>query len=141
MHNEDLKQSRDLAPPLIGVGIKRISCRRRSRGASATTGRRRRPRSRGGDACSSELVSVFMVDYCVMIPLRQKVGDSRTENSRDVLFVAVAVYLWSDKRYVACLLTKSACSFPYMRTCLNVCLLAKCGSFLMMCPILALISG
>ena len=58
-----------------------------------------------------------------VIALMQKVEDSGSENSRDVLFVAVAVYLWSDKRYVASLLTKSVCSFPYMRTCLN-CVLA-----------------
>ena len=32
----------------------------------------------------------------VMIALRQKVEDSRTENSWDVLFVAVAVYWWTD---------------------------------------------
>ena len=53
----------------------------------------------------------------------KKVEDSRTENSWDVLFVAAAVYLWIDKLYVACLLTKSACFFSYMRTCLK-CLLA-----------------
>ena len=39
---------------------------------------------------------------------------------------SVAVYLWTDKRYVACLLTKSACSFSYMRTRLE-CLLAGEG--------------
>ena len=53
------------------------------------------------------------------ITLRQEVEDSRTENSWDVLFVAVAVYLWTDKRYVAHVLTKGACYFSYMRTSLN----------------------
>ena len=47
----------------------------------------------------------------LMIALRQKLEDSRIDNSLDVLFVAVAVYLWTDQRYVACLLTKSACYF------------------------------
>ena len=55
-----------------------------------------------------------MADY-----FDDKVEDSRTESTWDVLFVAVAVYLWTDKRYVACLLTKCACSFSYMRTCVK----------------------
>ena len=45
-----------------------------------------------------------------------KVEDSRTEDSRDVLFVAVAVYSWTGRRNAACLLTESACSFSYMPT-------------------------
>ena len=61
----------------------------------------------------------------VMIALRQKVDGSRAENSWEVSFVAVAVYLWTDKRYVACLLTKAACSFSYMRTCLKCLLTGK----------------
>ena len=56
----------------------------------------------------------------MMIALRQKVEDSRTDNSWGVLLVApVAVYLWTDTRYVACLLTKSAWSYSYMRICLK----------------------
>ena len=51
-----------------------------------------------------------------VIALMQKVEDSGSENSRDVLFVAVAVYLWTDKLYVARLLTKSACFLSYIRT-------------------------
>ena len=66
-------------------------------------------------ARSPKIVSVFMADY----GNKNKFRDSRTENSWDVLFVAVAVYLWTDKRYVAHVLTKGACYFSYMRTSLN----------------------
>ena len=95
-------------------------------------------REAGEDLRSSDLVSVFMADdtTAVMIALRQKFEDSRIENSWDVMFVAVAVYLWTGKRCVACLLTKNSCSFSHIRTCLKYFLAVKCGSFL--CPTLAL---
>ena len=42
-----------------------------------------------------------------MVGSRRKVEDSPTENSWEVLFVAVAVYLWTDER--CCLLADEEC--------------------------------
>ena len=48
----------------------------------------------------------------------QKVEDSRTENSQEDLFVALAVYLWTEKT-VRCLLADEEC-FALFRRCVLV---------------------
>ena len=49
-------------------------------------------RETGGDARSSDRVSVFITDYSYCGDnLRQKVEDSPTQNGWDIFFVAVAV--------------------------------------------------
>ena len=99
MQNEGFKQSRDLALPLIGVGNKIIRC---------TGGDKAEALLLDGDDDSLEVGGQMLAapNSCryswlttVMIALRQKVEDSRTENSWDILFVAVAVCLWNGKRY------------------------------------------
>ena len=74
------------------------------------------------------------------IALRPKVEDSRIENSWDVLFVAVAVHLWTDMLADEECLLFFVYAYSYLPEMFD-CWLAKSGSSLMMCPTLALCSG
>ena len=117
MHNEDLKQSRDLALPLIGVGIKRVSVA----GDKAEALLPRRGDDDGlevGEEMHAAPNSCRYSWLTTVIGFMQKVEDSRTENSQEDLFVALAVYLWTEKT-VRCLLADEEC-FALFRRCVLV---------------------